>query len=566
MPGTRRTLVAAAAVALPLLAAHHAYAQAPLTVDPGTANRPGLAAAANGTPIVNITAPDSAGVSHNRFTDYNVNAAGLVLNNSATTSDTQLAGRIDGNPLLGGQSAAIILNQVTGANASVLAGATEVAGQNARVIVANPNGISVNGGSFVNTSRVSLVAGTTEFDDNGNITQFRTENGRLVIDGAGLDARNVDQLDLVSRSLKVNAALQARRLVAVAQQGTAQIEQSGSHQFVGETIGPLPDVAIDVSRLGSMHASAITMYGTSAGVGVNVAGKIDALTGGITMSSGGVVRVQDSGHFAGHNVSIGGRLDNAGAMTGGTLVAQQAVANSGTVDVGSASLMGATTNTGRIRADESLAAMGNVINDGEMRGGKSVTVTGSLRNGGDGRIASGGTITAMSGVSNGGSMHADRNMVIMGALRNEKGGRVSSYGKITRMGGVLNSGDVIEYMTRPASGEAASAVTSQPVTPTVPPIVADKPAQPEIIPPVASKPATPIAKPIPPMMVFPPMMSGLAPVYIPPISFAPVRPTFVPPPGYMLPRPAAYSPFGVTWMPPVFGQPIVFNPAFASRA
>ena len=56
-----------------------------------------------------------------------------------------------------------------------------------------------------------------------------------------------------------------------------------------------------------------------------------------------------------------------------------------------------------------------------------------MRNGGDGRIASGGTITAMSGVSNGGSMHADRNMVIMGALRNEKGGRVSSYGKITRL-------------------------------------------------------------------------------------------------------------------------------------
>ncbi|VWD47558.1 filamentous hemagglutinin N-terminal domain-containing protein [Burkholderia contaminans] len=290
--GTHPALVVAIACAMPFVAVQVTHAQAaPIVVDPSAANRPTLADAPNGTPIVNITAPDSAGISHNRFTEYNVNPTGLVLNNSASAVDTRLAGRIDGNAQLGGAPApaSVILNQVTGVNASMLVGATEVAGQNARIIVANPNGISVNGGTFINANRVSLVAGTPEFNDNGTIQQFRTENGRISIDGTGLDAGNVDQLDLISRTLKVNAAVQARRVTAVAQRGVADIEdvQSGNYQLASQARGPLPDVAIDVSKLGSMHASSIMMYGTAAGVGVNLAGKVDAVTGAISISSNG---------------------------------------------------------------------------------------------------------------------------------------------------------------------------------------------------------------------------------------------------------------------------------------
>ncbi|HDR9472155.1 filamentous hemagglutinin N-terminal domain-containing protein [Burkholderia multivorans] len=460
-PCARRALVAALACAMPLFAAH--AQNAPLVVDPSAAHRPTLANGANGTPIVNIAAPDGAGLSHNRFTEYNVGAAGLVLNNSVHAVDTQLAGRIDGNTLLGGRPASVILNQVTGGNASMLAGATEVAGQAARVIVANPNGIGVNGGSFINANHVSLVAGTVEFDEQGAIRQFRTEHGRIAIDGAGLDARDVDQLDLVSRTLQVNAALHARRVTAVAQRGTANVEQPGSHQLSGQGDGAMPDVAIDVSKLGSMHASAITMHGSSAGVGVNLAGKVDAVTGGIAISSGGIVKVQDGGSLTADRLSINGNLDNAGS----------------------------------VRADRALSAMG------------------TLHNRAGGRIESGGTLSSMGSVRNAGTLHANAAMSLMGALTNERGARISSYGRINQMGHVSNAGELVQFAPRPTvtpvedkpastapagvagndvgGSEGATAVVEKPVAPTAPVIAESKPALPELSTPIVEKPAAPTA-------------------------------------------------------------------------
>ncbi|WP_309250927.1 filamentous hemagglutinin N-terminal domain-containing protein [Burkholderia multivorans] len=447
---------------MPLFAAH--AQNAPLVVDPSAAHRPTLVNGANGTPIVNIAAPDGAGLSHNRFTEYNVGAAGLVLNNSVHAVDTQLAGRIDGNTLLGGRPASVILNQVTGGNASMLAGATEVAGQAARVIVANPNGIGVNGGSFINANHVSLVAGAVEFDEQGAIRQFRTEHGRIAIDGAGLDARDVDQLDLVSRTLQVNAALHARRVTAVAQRGTANVERPGSHQLSGQGDGAMPDVAIDVSKLGSMHASAITMHGSSAGVGVNLAGKVDAVTGGIAISSGGIVKVQDSGSLTADRLSINGNLDNAGS----------------------------------VHARRALSAMG------------------TLHNRAGGRIESGGTLSSMGSARNAGTLHADAAMSLMGALTNEHGARISSYGRISQMGHVSNAGELVQFAPRPTvtpvagdkpastapagvagndvgGSEGATAVVEEPVAPTAPVIAESKPALPELSTPIVEKPAAPTA-------------------------------------------------------------------------
>ena len=96
--------------------------------------------AGNGVPIINIATPNGSGLSHNQFHDYNVGAQGLILNNGATqTSVTQLGGHIVGNPNLKNSVAAqAILNEVISGNPSQLRGYTEVAGQSARVIVANP--------------------------------------------------------------------------------------------------------------------------------------------------------------------------------------------------------------------------------------------------------------------------------------------------------------------------------------------------------------------------------------------------------------------------------------------
>ncbi|MDY7801593.1 filamentous hemagglutinin N-terminal domain-containing protein [Burkholderia stagnalis] len=461
-PFARTALAAALTVAMPILAMQTASAQPALVADPSAANRPGLGVASNGTPIVDINAPNAAGISTNRFLDYNVGSSGLVLNNSVGRTNTQLAGSIDGNAQLGGRSAQVILNQVTGGNASMLAGATEVAGQNARVIVANPNGISVNGASFINANRVSLVAGTVELDQNGGITQFRTKDGHIAIDGDGLDASSQDRLDLVSRTLKVNAAVQAKKLVAVAQEGVAAIERPNLEIFKASPDSGAVDVAIDVSKLGSMHADSIMMRGASAGVGVNVAGKVEALTGEIKLMSDGKIQVSADGRLAAAGeVSAYDKLQNAGTITGSKLTLMKDVANTGT-----------------LRADGKLVAMADVNNSGSIYG----------RNGVD----------------------------IVGNLHQEAPGVVGANGKVSVLGKTTGSGAIGENMTKPpVNPEPPVAETKPPVDPEPPVAETKPPVDPE--PPVAEtkppvNPEPPVAETNPPVNPEPPVAETNPPV------------------------------------------------------
>ena len=57
--------------------------------------------------------------------------------------DTKLGGKIFGNKNLT-TNAKVILNEVSSTNRSSLAGWTEIAGQKADLIIANPNGITIN--------------------------------------------------------------------------------------------------------------------------------------------------------------------------------------------------------------------------------------------------------------------------------------------------------------------------------------------------------------------------------------------------------------------------------------
>ena len=249
-PPARHANIATALVlsAVPAIALYASTADAQaLSAAGGKANRPSIAITANGTPVVNIVAPNAAGLSHNKFTDYNVGAAGLVLNNSRTPVQTQLGGVIAGNSQLGAKPAKVILNEVIGANPTMLSGTTEIAGKSAHLIVANPNGITVNGGGFINAPRTTLTTGKAMFDSLGNIANIDTTKGRIEIQGKGLDATRIDQLDLIARSIAVNAALHAEGAKVVGVGGVTRHNLKSGTTQIGRGSRP------EGRRLGAAH-------------------------------------------------------------------------------------------------------------------------------------------------------------------------------------------------------------------------------------------------------------------------------------------------------------------------
>jgi filamentous hemagglutinin len=223
-----------------------AQADGIVVATPGTS----LGQAGNGVPIIQIATPNGTGLSHNQFHDYNVGTQGVILNNVANqTGATQLGGIIIGNPnLTNGVAAQTILNEVVGGSPSQLRGYTEVAGQSARVIVANPYGISCNGCGFINTPRVTLTTGKPVLD-NGRLDRFQVDQGSVSIDGAGLNANNVDQFEIITRSAKINAEIQAKNLTIVAGRNDVNADSLNATARADDGSAK-PQLAIDSSALG----------------------------------------------------------------------------------------------------------------------------------------------------------------------------------------------------------------------------------------------------------------------------------------------------------------------------
>ncbi|QEM80897.2 hemagglutinin repeat-containing protein [Halomonas binhaiensis] len=322
-----------------------------IKVAPGSGNTR-MDRAGNGVPVVNIATPNGKGVSHNTFSDYNVDRQGLILNNGRDKfTDTQLGGKILGNPNLRDRAAQLIINEVNGGSPSRLRGYTEVAGQRANVVVANPFGITCNGCGFINMPRATLSTGKPVFKD-GELDHFAVDQGQVAIEGLGLDATEVDRFDIITRAARLNAEVHANELNVVT--GANDVDADSLATTRRKGTGEKPELAVDSSALGGMYAGSIRLVGTEAGVGVKMAGDMAA--------SGGDIRIDANGQLTVTNASSTGRMvaKARNASLEGNVHAREAVDVQARDDL---KVAGALTSAGNIdlRAGQRLSNAGQVV-------------------------------------------------------------------------------------------------------------------------------------------------------------------------------------------------------------
>ncbi|WP_460107265.1 two-partner secretion domain-containing protein [Pseudomonas sp. H1_F01] len=363
---------------------------------PGT----GLDRAGNGVPIVNIVKPNGSGLSHNQFQDYNVGSNGVILNNAtARTQSTQLGGIILGNPNLQGSAATTILNEVNGGNPSQLRGYTEVAGQSAHVIVANPYGITCNGCGFINSPKVTLSTGKPMVE-NGQLSRYQVDQGSVTIEGAGLNANNVDHFEIITRSAKINAEIQAKNLTIVAGRNDVNADTLNATARADDGSAK-PELAIDSSALGGMYAGTIKLVGTEAGVGVKLDGKL--------IASGGDIQLDANGHLSLAETSASGAIDVKAA----SLDARGAAYAGTTLN---AQTQGNLSNQQTLAARDSITlnAAGQLRNNGIIEAGVNADTT---------RNATGDVSLTAQSLGNSGSVIASRNLTanVAQTLSNQAG-------------------------------------------------------------------------------------------------------------------------------------------------
>ncbi|HDI3032029.1 TPA: filamentous hemagglutinin N-terminal domain-containing protein [Cronobacter turicensis] len=414
-------------------------AHAAIVVDQQKSPTTTVNVAGNGATVVDVSAPSNGGVSHNYYKQFDVNSAGVVLNNGAGSSNTTLAGNVNGNANMSGGSASVILNEVASSNPSQLNGMVEVAGQQAAVIIANPSGITCDGCGFINTSRSTLVTGSVDMTG-GKVSGFNVTDGKIVITGKGMDDHATDYTDIISRSVVVNAQLTARDLRIVTGSNKVNYKTLDTREIKPAKFSPQPSLALDVSSLGGMYANKIELIGTEDGVGVRNNGIISTAAESISITLDGELENNNiisankdllidtnqhavdndhgtlqaerdlaiasskldnntNGLITAENINInthGGTLDNNGQ---GIIAREDISVSAGDIDNGSRLTGGGVmtisadklSNRGEISADTLSVAAHKITNQNEIQAQNTLTISSdTLENEKDGLISSAG--------------------------------------------------------------------------------------------------------------------------------------------------------------------------------
>ncbi|VVE04196.1 hemagglutinin-related protein [Pandoraea terrae] len=265
---------------------------AQIVADPNAAGsqHPIVTHSANGVTQVDIQTPNGAGVSHNRYVQFDVDGRGAILNNAREAAQTALGGWVDGNPALAGGSARVVLNEVVAGGPSQLGGFLEIAGDRAELIVANPAGIVCDGCGVINAHRATFAAGVPQMSG-GEVAGFHVGDGAVAIGARGMNTRDVDYTGILARAARVAGKVWAKDMRVVTGAGDFDRTLAARANDVLPA-GQAPAFAIDVAQLGGMYAGKIYLLATEAGVGVRNHGEIGAGEHGLTLSADGWVSNQ----------------------------------------------------------------------------------------------------------------------------------------------------------------------------------------------------------------------------------------------------------------------------------
>ncbi|MDB5850750.1 MAG: filamentous hemagglutinin family outer membrane protein [Rhodoferax sp.] len=241
-------------------------------------------------------APAQTGVSYNAFTRFNVNAAGAQFQNTAVQART-------------------IVAEVFSPLPSRIEGPVSVDGPRANLIIANQNGLRVNGGSFVNFGSLALTTGSVTLRDAQlaptvmqRFVDVSTRQGDIQIGPGGLDA-NVIRLELIAKRVGISGAITnafssptaLTRIVAgtsVAQFDTVASPTDNLTPWVAYTPGheQISAIAIDVNAGSTVTSGRIEVLVTDQGAGVRNAGRLTASAGDFILNTAGRIE-QIGGEF-----------------------------------------------------------------------------------------------------------------------------------------------------------------------------------------------------------------------------------------------------------------------------
>ncbi|WP_376776749.1 hemagglutinin repeat-containing protein [Rhizobium laguerreae] len=433
------------------------------------ANQPGVGTAPNGVPLIDIVTPNSQGLSHNKYDNFNVGTPGLILNNyRGEIGNSNLGGVTPGNANLNTSGpASVILNEVISGNRSALNGAIEVFGGRADVIIANPNGITCDGCGFINTPHATLTTGVPDIGADGALKGFTVNGGDVTFGSKGANlaagAGSVDLFDVVSRAVKIDGPIYGNDIRVTA--GRNKFDYATGNATALSATSGTPQYAIDGSALGAMQAGRIKMVVTENGAGVRMSGNLAANANELSLSADGKISLGNASGEQGVSISSKAKV-TAAKVTSKAKVAVQAdqgitldtVAADGDIVLSSGS--GLLSVGGEVNsAANVMMSSSNGITAGSVVAGNALALSatsGDIQIAGAVNGADALTITATSGSISAASLVSGNDLTLSAGADIGISGDILAQGNITATGRSISAASVAAGLDLAATAQSAN--------------------------------------------------------------------------------------------------------------